>query len=152
MENTQEVQQVMLYELQKVDKPMPFEAVQIKSSSDAYMFIRQFYGSDLGIYESFFVLMLNRKNVTIGYAKISQGGVSGTVVDTKIIAKYVADSLANSIIIAHNHPSGNTEPSASDHEITTKVIEMLKYLDSKLLDHIILTEKGYYSFADSGKV
>ena len=73
------------------------------------------------IYESVFILLLNRHNNTIGYAKISQGGVTGTVIDVKIIAKYIIDSLASGLILAHNHPSGNTRASSEDINITNKV-------------------------------
>ena len=88
--------------------------------------------------------------MTIGYAKISQGGVAGTVVDTKIIAKYIADTLASGIIVCHNHPSGNIKPSEQDIILTQKIKQVAELLDSTLFDHIILTTDSFYSFADSG--
>lgn len=97
-----------------------FERVKITSSADAAKFMRQFYSDDIEIYESFFILLLNRAKVTIGYAKISQGGICGTVVDPKITCKYVVDSLADSVILAHNHPSGTLQPSQADKDITKK--------------------------------
>ena len=96
--------------------------------------------------------MLNRANETIGYAKISQGGICGTIVDVKLVAKFVVDSLASGIIIAHNHPSGNLQPSQADIQITNKIQAIVKLLDSILLDHIILTKESYYSFSDEGKI
>jgi DNA repair protein RadC len=139
-----------LYELKKSEST--FENRKITTSEESAKFIRQFYSDDIEIFESSFILLLNRNNVTIGYAKISQGGVAGTVIDTKIVAKYVVDSLASSVILCHNHPSGNLNPSEADISITRKVNEVLRLLDSVLLDHVILTKDSYYSFSDNGKL
>ena len=128
------------------------DQVKISNSENAANFIRQFYSDDIEIYESFFILLLNRANKVIGYAKISQGGVCGTVVDKKILLKYVIDSLASGVIIAHNHPSGNTSPSDADIRITKEVKELCKLVDSGLLDHVILTADSFYSFADNGNL
>jgi DNA repair protein RadC len=125
-----------------------FPKVKIEKSKDSADFIKRFYQDDISIFESFFILLLNRANYTIGYAKISQGGITGTVVDKKIIAKYVIDSLASNIIIAHNHPSGNTTPSDSDIRLTRDIKDVCNLVDCTVLDHVILTEDGYYSFAD----
>jgi len=124
--------------------------VKISSSLDAADYMRKFWKTDIEIYESFFLLLLNRANNTIGYVKISQGGVSGTVVDPKIVAKYAIESLASGVIVAHNHPSGNTQPSQADNQMTKKLKEGLKYFDISLLDHLILTEEDYLSYSDSG--
>lgn len=129
-----------------------FNKVKITSSETAEKYIRQFYGDDLEIFESFFILLLNRANETIGYAKISQGGIVGTVVDKKILLKYVVESLASGVILAHNHPSGNTNPSDADLKITREIKELCNLIDSPVLDHIILTADSYYSFADNGKL
>lgn len=137
-----------LYELKKIQSEFP--QVKILTSLESVNFIRQFYGDDLEIFESFFILLLNRANKTIGYAKISQGGITGTVVDVKLIAKYAIDSLASSVILAHNHPSGNLQPSQADKDITSKIIKGLNILDVQVLDHVILTADEYYSFADNG--
>jgi DNA repair protein RadC len=120
-----------------------FPNVKIRESYDAVDVIRQFYGDDIEIYESCFILLLNNANITIGYAKISQGGITGTVVDVRIIAKYAVESLATSVIIAHNHPSGNTKQSDADEQVSKKVREALKLFDIFLLDHIILTKDDY---------
>ena len=129
-----------------------FTKVKITSSESAEKFIRQFYGDDLEIFESFFILLLNRANETIGYAKISQGGIVGTVVDKKILLKYVVESLATGIILAHNHPSGNTNPSQADLNITKDLQQLCNLVDSTVLDHVILTADSFYSFADNGKL
>lgn len=133
----------------KVEKT-DFKKVKITQSSDAYNVIKQFYNDDIEIYESFFLLLLNRANNTIGYVKISQGGTIGTVVDVKLIAKYAVDSLSCAVILAHNHPSGNKQPSQDDRNMTKKVKEALKLFEIQVLDHIILTSESYFSFGDEG--
>lgn len=132
--------------------PTQFERIKINSSNDSANYIRQFYSDDIEIYESFFILLLNRQNKTIGYAKISQGGVAGTVVDAKIIIKYIVDTLASGVILCHNHPSGNLTPSTQDLEITKKLSQAAKLVDSQVIDHIILTPDSFYSFADNGLI
>jgi DNA repair protein RadC len=139
---------IKLYSLRKLQTKFPKE--QITNSKMAEMFIRQFYGNDLEIFESSFILLLNQSNYTIGYAKISQGGITGTVVDMRIIAKYAVEALATSIIVAHNHPSGNKTPSQQDLQFTTKLKQGLALLDIRLNDHIILTADDYTSLADNG--
>lgn len=126
------------------------QKTKVTTSESASNVIRQFYFDDINIYESFFILLLNRANNTTGFAKISQGGTAGTCVDIKIIAKYAVESLSYSVIICHNHPSGNITPSETDINITKKIKDVLLLLDIKLIDHIILSENTYYSFADNG--
>ena len=137
-------------ELKAKKTPSNFEKVKIISSNDAFQIIKQFYFDDIDIFESFFILCLNRNNQTIAYAKISQGGVAGTVVDIKLIAKYAIDCLASGVILAHNHPNGNLNPSNEDLAITKRIKEGLKILDISVLDHLILTSQGYLSFGDEG--
>ena len=128
------------------------QKTKITKSESAYSVIKKFYFDDINIYESFFILLLNRQNVTTGFAKISQGGTAGTCVDIKIIAKYAVDSLSSAVIICHNHPSGNKQPSDADLNITKKIKDALLLLDIKLIDHIIITENDFYSFADNGNL
>ena len=99
-------------------------------------------------YEQFWVLLLKRNNEVIKKAKISSGGISGTVVDPKIIFKYALDEMASSIILVHNHPSGNPRPSHYDQQLTKKLREAGKFLDISVMDHIIFCDHDYYSFAD----
>lgn len=141
---------INLYELKK--SFVNFERRSIKQSSAAAAYIRQFYLDDLEIFESSFILLLNRANITIGYVKLSQGGICGTIMDIKLICKYAVDALASSVIIAHNHPSGNLNPSNADIEITNKIKAALNIVDSRLIEHIILTADSYYSFADNGQI
>jgi DNA repair protein RadC len=122
----------------------------IKSSKDVYEIFEPLI-SDLP-YEEFWILLLNRSNRIIGKSKISQGGVSGTVIDTKLIMKTAVENLASSIILCHNHPSGNINPSASDIGITNKIKTAADCLDTKLLDHVIVTDHSYYSFMDEGRL
>jgi DNA repair protein RadC len=128
-----------------------FQKVKITQSSDAADFIRQFYGDDLEIYESFFLVLLNRANATTGYVKISQGGTAGTVVDVKIVAKYAVESLSAGVILAHNHPSGETRPSKEDENITHRITKALELFGIKVVDHIIIgPENSYFSFEEHG--
>jgi DNA repair protein RadC len=101
-------------------------------------------------HEEFWLLVLNRSNAVIKKELISRGGVAGTVVDTKIIFKTAVENLASSIIISHNHPSGNLKPSDADIKITKSIKEAGKIMDIPLFDHVIITDSGYYSFNDEG--
>ena len=100
--------------------------------------------------EEFMVLCLNRANRVLGYARISSGGISGTIADPKIIFQVALKSNASSIILAHNHPSGNKQPSEADIRLTRKMKDAGVLLDLPVLDHLILTSEGYHSFADEG--
>ena len=122
----------------------------IKSSRDSFEYIYPEV-ADLP-HEEFYVLYLNKSNRVITHKHISSGGVSGTVADTKIILKNAVELLASSIIAVHNHPSGNTNPSHADIELTRKLKEASKLLDILLLDHLIIGEKKYHSFADNGQL
>jgi DNA repair protein RadC len=139
---------INLYELKKIQTNFPKE--KILSPDDAYNFIKQFYGDDIEIFESVFILLLNQASQTIGYAKISQGGITGTVIDVRLVAKYAVESLAVGVILAHNHPSGNLKPSQADINITEKCKNALAILDIRVSDHIILTNEGYTSFTQLG--
>lgn len=123
-----------------------FEGATITKADDVNDFARKFYHEDLGIYESFFIMLLDRKNQVTGWAKISQGGVAGTIVDLKIIMKYAIDCLASNVIFVHNHPSGSLVPSDQDISITNRAKEALKLIDITLLDHVIITDKTTTSF------
>ena len=121
---------------------------KITSSKDIFELFKPML-TDLP-HEEFWILLLNRANKVIKPIRISQGGVSGTVADTKIIFLSAIESLASSIILCHNHPSGNLKPSDSDISLTRKLKEAGKVLEIGVLDHIIFSDNGYYSFADEG--
>ena len=120
---------------------------QIKSSADVFNIFQPLM-EDLS-HEEFWILFLNRANRIINRMKISQGGVSGTVTDVRIILKNAVECLASGIILCHNHPSGNNSPSEADIKITRKIKEAGELMDVQLLDHVIICGKEYYSFADN---
>ncbi|MFZ5972879.1 MAG: RadC family protein [Bacteroidota bacterium] len=129
-------------ELEVNDKP------KITSSKDAFELLR---GDLMDLTrEEFWVLLLNRAHRVIKKKRVSEGGVSGTVADPKIIYKLALEELASGIIVAHNHPSGNLTASQSDIDLTRKLKEAGKVMDVQLLDHLIVAGKNYYSFADEG--
>lgn len=103
-------------------------------------------------HEEFWILLLNRSNRIIEKIKISQGGVSGTVIDVKIILKHAVEKLASSIILCHNHPSGNKASSSADDIITGKLKSGAELLDIQVIDHIIVADVEYFSYADEGKL
>lgn len=121
---------------------------QIRSSADVFNIFNPLM-EDLP-HEEFWILFLNRANKVMGRMKISQGGVSGTVTDVRIVMKKAIESLASGLVICHNHPSGNNSPSDADIRITQKIKEAGALMDIQLLDHLIICGKNYYSFADNG--
>ena len=100
--------------------------------------------------EHFYVILLSRSNQVLKKHLISQGGTSGTVVDTKVVFKVALEHLAQSIILIHNHPSGNLRPSEQDKRLTDRMVKIGRELDLPVLDHVIYTDHGYFSFADEG--
>lgn len=101
-------------------------------------------------HEVFAVLFLNRANRITHFEIISEGGITGTIADPRIILKKALEENAVSIILCHNHPSGSLKPSRADEELTQKIKEAAKYFDIRVIDHLIVSETGYYSFADEG--
>jgi len=121
---------------------------KITCSKDTYLLLKSEI-ADLP-YEEFWVLYLNRANKVIEKFALSRGGVSGTVADGKIIFKRALENLSSSIILAHNHPSGQLKPSQEDIKLTKKIKDAGALIDISVLDHVIISESGYYSFADEG--
>jgi DNA repair protein RadC len=101
-------------------------------------------------YEQFWVLFLNRGNRLIDKAMISSGGVGGTTVDVRVIMKLASEKLATSLILVHNHPSGNLTASAEDKNITRRIAEAAKFFDIRVVDHIIIADKKHLSFSGEG--
>jgi DNA repair protein RadC len=124
--------------------------IKITGSADVFNIIYPVL-SDL-THEEFWVIYLNRSNKVISKRKISQGGITGTVTDIRLILKNALESLATSIIICHNHPSGNLQPSEADISITRRLKESSTLMDISLLDHLIIAGKTYFSFADENLV
>ncbi|NOT37046.1 MAG: DNA repair protein RadC [Saprospiraceae bacterium] len=120
----------------------------VSCSKDSYELMR-YHMQDLQVEESW-VLYLNKANAVLYVGKISAGGIANTVIDSRLIFSKALELKASNIILAHNHPSGNLNPSKADRDITLKIKSAGEHLDIRLLDHIIITDKAYYSFADEG--
>jgi len=124
------------------------DKARVASSKDVYQHFAS-YMADLQ-HEEFWVLYLNRANRVVAREQVSIGGIAGTVADSKLIFKRAVELLASSIIMVHNHPSGNLAPSEADIQLTAKMSGIGKLMDIPVSDHLIVTEKSYYSFADNG--
>ena len=123
---------------------------KITGSKDVYDIMQPLLGSLP--HEEFWVLYLNNANKVLSKTQLSKGGITATLVDVRLLFKKAVEISAVAIIICHNHPSGKTEPSSQDKVLTKKIKEGGVSLDIKLLDHLIITEKSYFSFADNGKI
>jgi DNA repair protein RadC len=130
------------------------ERFQVKSSKDTFdIFMEHWDPDSIEHVEEFKLMLLTRSNKVLGIASISKGGISGTVTDVRIILQYAIKANASGIIVCHNHPSGNLNPSESDLAITRKVKDSAVLMDIQLLDHLIITPEGeYYSMADEGMI
>lgn len=123
---------------------------KITAPADVYEEMKQYLLDKA--HEEFWIMLLNRANDVTRSIQVSVGGVSGTVADIKMIFKLAIDHLASSIILVHNHPSGQLKPSHADRQLTIQVKEAGRILDIPVLDHMIFTDEGYYSFLDSGEI
>ncbi|WP_084290879.1 RadC family protein [Pedobacter nyackensis] len=126
------------------------ELDRITTATEAFEILLPVF-ADLN-HEEFWILMLNRANYVIGKQPISKGGVTGTVADPKVIFKTALEHNATYVILAHNHPSGNLKPSQQDINMTKKMVEAGRVLDLNVLDHLIITDKLFYSFGDAGLI
>ena len=126
------------------------EKTNISGSKDAFLMLQP-YLSDLRT-EEFWILFLNQSNKVIEKMKLFSGGINQSVVDIRVLYKSALDAFATGIIVAHNHPSGNLKPSQEDITITKKIDEAGKLLNIQLLDHLIINQKSYFSFADEGMI
>ena len=132
-------------------KVKPADRLKVVTSSDAAEAFRSAWKQSLEHKESFYALFMNRNNRVLGIHKISEGGLSGTLIDVRCIFQVALKANACSVVVAHNHPSGNRIPSEADKSITQKIKEAGKFLDIPLLDHLILLpDEGYTSLADEG--
>lgn len=128
------------------------DPIKISGSQTAFDTLKQLYTKESIFREEFYVLYLDRANNVKAINQLSVGGLHGTVVDIRIILKYAIDCLACGMILSHNHPSGNLKPSTNDDAITKRIAEAGKILDILVLDHLIVSESSYYSYADEGKL
>lgn len=122
------------------------DRTQIKSSNDIFVLLSPFL-SDLQT-EEFWAIFLNQNNRVLGKSQLSSGGINQSVVDVRILFKAAIDQFATALVIAHNHPSGNLKPSTEDVKITKQIAEAGKILNIQLLDHVIIAQNSYFSFAD----
>ncbi len=124
------------------------ERQKIGCSYDAYKVLKEIWSGQIDVREEMVVLLLDRSNKLLGYSVLSTGGITGTVADVRLIFSTALNSLATSIVISHNHPSGNINPSGNDVNLTKKIKEAGAIMDIQLMDHIIISNDDYYSFAD----
>ncbi len=125
---------------------------RIASSQDADEIFRAIWSQELELREECYILLLNRANHVLGWYRASQGGVSGTVIDPKLVFGVALKCNACGVILAHNHPSGNLQPSAADIKLTQQLVDGGRLLEIAVLDHLILTAESHYSFADEGLI
>lgn len=129
------------------------EHLKIKDSNSTYELLLSCWNKNtIQLQEEFKVLLLNRNNQVLGIYSLSKGGVSGTVVDSKLLFSVALKANASGIILSHNHPSGNVKPSEADKNITSKIKQASKLLDIELVDHLVITKDSYYSFADNFEI
>lgn len=128
----------------KIERPV------LNSSQLVYKVMRHHF--DRLTHEEFWIVMLNRRGLMIKDMQISSGGTTATVVDVKIIVRAAVESLAESIILCHNHPSGSLQPSVQDDKLTEKIKGACRLLDIVVPDHLIFTDRSYYSYADNGRI
>jgi DNA repair protein RadC len=127
------------------------ERLQVSTSQEVYTILYNNWDIyKIELQEQFKILLLNRANKVIGIYEVSSGGMSGTIADPKLIFATALKAGASSIILSHNHPSGNLKPSQADIALTQKIIKAGSFLDIAVLDHIIITSEGYFSFQDEG--
>lgn len=144
LNNISEVQLIYRTKVKPTDRP------KISSMDDAVELFRKYWDRDrIEHIEEVKILLLNRTNKVLGIATVSMGGVSGTVMDERVILQYAIKANASAVIMAHNHPSGNLEPSDADKNITRKIKSSLELMSMSLLDHIIITVDGQNSIIDS---
>lgn len=129
---------------------LPLQRIKVENSGSVALYLKTLL-QDYH-YEVFGVLYLNRAGKILHWGVVSQGGITGTIVDPRLIFKKAFEEKAVSIILCHNHPSGSFQPSRADEDLTAKINEGAKYFDIKLLDHIIVSDGGHFSFADAGKL
>lgn len=128
------------------------ERHKVTGSSKAYEVFKVAFADEIEFFESFKILLLNNSNEVLGVSTISKGGITGTIVDIRLLLSRTLAANAPAIILAHNHPSGTLRPSEADKKLTQKIVKAASYLDIKVLDHIIVTAESYLSFADDGLI
>ncbi len=140
-------------EVELAYKPTTRNKNKVSSSADAYQILLPTFKEGTIDYKEYFkVLYLNQANQVLGFTQISEGGITETSVDVRVILQAALLTNSVSLILAHNHPSGNLKPSKQDLELTQSIKEAAELMRIRVLDHIILTSDKYYSFADEGEI
>lgn len=150
-ENKTRKYQVAEIHLTYSSKVKPSDRVKITCSQDVYgVLLETWDHGKLELVEQFKVLLTNRANRVLGIYEVSTGGITGTVADPKLIFAAALKAGASGVILSHNHPSGNLQPSQADIDLTRKIKAGGKFLEIDVLDHIVITSECYFSFADQG--
>jgi DNA repair protein RadC len=140
-------------ELVYKSKVKPSERPRITSTKEAYQILLQTWDvNKIEFVEQFKVVLMSRAHRVLGIYELSSGGIAGTVADPKLVFMAALKANACCLILSHNHPSGNLKPSHADEALTRKIYEAGKFLDIQVLDHVIVTSEGYFSFADEGLI
>lgn len=131
------------------NKVPPSKRIKVKGSKDAEQAFRTVW-PDITHIEYCYILLMNRQNQVLGFHQLSKGGITGSIIDVRVVFQLALKACATTLILAHNHPSGNLDPSEADKRITNQLKQAGAMLDIPVLDHIILTEDSYFSMADEG--
>lgn len=134
-------------------KPTQRETRELNNSQDTFEELRNIYNPDTAtIYETAYVLYLNQSNRIKGFMKLSEGGMTNVIVDPRLVMMGALGCSATSIVLSHNHPSGNPRPSEDDRKLTQKLMAACKLMDISFIDHIVIGAGRYYSFRDHGEM
>ncbi len=128
------------------------DIIYIKQSQFAFEYLKKLFEDDIYVRELFWIVVMNGANQVLGIYKLSEGGISATMVDIRLLAFVCINLLGTNIIICHNHPSGTLKPSKQDLNITEQIKKVLELLGMNLTDHLIITANGYYSMAENGDI
>lgn len=126
------------------------DKIQVSSSKDIYKLMKPIFEGVINHHEEFYIILLNTGNYVLGISKIAQGGISSTTIDTRIIFQTALKTNSVKIALVHNHPSTNLNPSPQDKSFTFKMVEAGKLIDIAVVDHVIISNNGYFSFCDRG--
>ncbi len=152
MDGIKSLMQVAEIELSYKNPVPPSDRIKVTNSIQVYDVLRNHWSEQIDLLEEFVILLLDRAQHVLGLHVVSKGGTAGTVVDPKLVFISAIRTKASSIILAHNHPSGNLKPSQADLSLTNRLVQGGTLLDVKVIDHLIITAHGYFSFADEGLI
>ncbi len=140
------------YKIKVMKNDTLIESGFIRSSQDIYDYAMKIYDDTMHVIETSVTLFLNRANKVIGFARISTGGIDHCLIDKRVVIKYAFDTMSIGVALIHNHPSGNLEPSRYDNAVTTEIKKALDVCGIEFLDHIIISDSGFFSYHDKGLI